>query len=111
MIRRLCAASLRKGGGLVDAQGRSRVAAKGEYPFMLLSACGVRSTGRLDLFRSKVLPARRIDAGRVAALHAGMATRAHATELSDLHMIVLGRIAHLAITDVEDIARWLGVPS
>jgi hypothetical protein len=32
------------------------------------------------------------------------------TELSDLHMIVLGRIAHRAMADVEDIARWLGVP-
>ena len=30
--------------------------------------------------------------------------------LSDLHMLVLGRIAHRAIADVEDIARWLGVP-
>jgi DNA-binding IscR family transcriptional regulator len=35
---------------------------------------------------------------------------ARAAELSDLHMIVLGRIAHAASADVEDIARWLGVP-
>src|SRR5262245_32751786 len=91
VIRRLCAASLRKGGGLGDAQGRWRVAAKGEYPFMRLSACGVRSTGRLDLCRSKVLPARRIDAGRVAAPHTRMATGSRGTELSELHMIVLGR--------------------
>ena len=39
-----------------------------------------------------------------------MATGARGTELSDLPMIVLGRIAHHAIADVEDIARWLGVP-
>jgi DNA-binding IscR family transcriptional regulator len=39
-----------------------------------------------------------------------MATSMRATEPSDLHMIVLGRIAHRAIADVEDIARWLGVP-
>jgi hypothetical protein len=30
--------------------------------------------------------------------------------LSDLHMLVLGRIAHRAIADVEDIAGWLGAP-
>ena len=29
--------------------------------------------------------------------------------MSDLHMLVLGRIAHRGIADVEDIARWLGV--
>jgi DNA-binding IscR family transcriptional regulator len=39
-----------------------------------------------------------------------MANAERAAELSDLHMIVLGRIAHLASADVEDIARWLGVP-
>src|SRR5262249_36467135 len=39
-----------------------------------------------------------------------MATGARGTELSDLHMIVLGRIAHRAIADVDDIAGWLGVP-
>ena len=39
-----------------------------------------------------------------------MATGAPGTELSDLHMIVLGRIAHRAIADVDDIAGWLGVP-
>lgn len=32
------------------------------------------------------------------------------TQLSGLHMIVLGRIAHRGMADVEDIARWLGVP-
>jgi hypothetical protein len=31
-----------------------------------------------------------------------------AAKLSDLHMIVLGRIAHLASADVDDIAGWLG---
>jgi DNA-binding MarR family transcriptional regulator len=30
--------------------------------------------------------------------------------LNDLHMIVLGTIAHFAGADVEDIADWLGVP-
>ena len=40
-----------------------------------------------------------------------MATGARGTELSDLHMMVLGRrIAYRTIADVEDIARWLGVP-
>jgi hypothetical protein len=39
-----------------------------------------------------------------------MTTGARATELSALHMIVLGRIAHHATTDVEDIAGWVGVP-
>ena len=39
-----------------------------------------------------------------------MASGARGTELSDLHMIVLGRIAHRAIADVDDIALWLGVP-
>jgi hypothetical protein len=38
-----------------------------------------------------------------------MATGSRGTELSDLHMILLGRIAHRAIADVDDIARWLGV--
>ena len=32
------------------------------------------------------------------------------TELGDLHMIVLERIAQQTMADVEDIARWLGVP-
>src|SRR5262249_21743174 len=63
-----------------------------------------------DLFRSKVLATRRIDAGRVATPHTRMATGSRGTELSDLHMIVLGRIAQRAIADVDDIARWLGVP-
>src|SRR5262249_28899777 len=74
------------------------------------SASGVRSTGCPDLFRSKVLATRRIDAGRVATPHTRMATGSRGTELSDLHMIVLGRIAQRAIADVDDIARWLGVP-
>jgi hypothetical protein len=39
-----------------------------------------------------------------------MPTGSRGTELSDLHMIVLGRIAHRAIADGEDIARWHGVP-
>ena len=30
--------------------------------------------------------------------------------LSDLHVQVLGRIAHRTIADVEEMARWLGVP-
>ena len=39
-----------------------------------------------------------------------MATDLRATELSDLHMLVLGRIAHHAAADAKDIAGWLGVP-
>jgi DNA-binding IscR family transcriptional regulator len=39
-----------------------------------------------------------------------MATDLRETELSDLHMLVLGRIAHHAAADAEDIALWLGVP-
>ena len=39
-----------------------------------------------------------------------MATGARGTQLSDLQMVVLSRIAHRAIADVDDIARWLGVP-
>jgi len=39
-----------------------------------------------------------------------MLTSMPATELSDLHMIVLGRIAHRAMADVDDIAGWLTVP-
>src|SRR5262245_47855621 len=45
-----------------------------------------------------------------AAPHARVPTSVRATELSHLHLFVLGRIAHRAIADVEDIARWLGVP-
>jgi hypothetical protein len=30
--------------------------------------------------------------------------------LSDLHMLVLGRIAHQAGADPEDIGAWLGLP-
>ena len=40
-----------------------------------------------------------------------MATNLRATELCDLHMIVLGRIAHLAAADAKDVAGWLGVPA
>src|SRR5262249_54117095 len=88
---------LRKDSGLVNAQGRWLVAAKVRIPPSCgVSACGVRSSGRLDLFRSKVLPARRIDPGRVTAPQTRMATGARGTELSGLHMIVLGRIAHRA---------------
>jgi hypothetical protein len=39
-----------------------------------------------------------------------MATGVPATELSDLHLPVLGRIAHHAAADPMDIAGWLGVP-
>jgi hypothetical protein len=39
-----------------------------------------------------------------------MATDLRETELSDLHMLILGRIAHQAAADAEDIALWLGVP-
>jgi hypothetical protein len=39
-----------------------------------------------------------------------MVTNGDPLPLSDLHMLVLGRIGHRAIADVEDIARWLGVP-
>ena len=39
-----------------------------------------------------------------------MATGACARELSELHMILLGSIAHRAIADVDDLASWLGVP-
>jgi hypothetical protein len=31
-------------------------------------------------------------------------------QLSDLHTLVLGRIAHRAQVDAEDISAWLGVP-
>jgi hypothetical protein len=30
--------------------------------------------------------------------------------LSDVHMLVLGRIAHQAGADAEDIGAWLGLP-
>jgi hypothetical protein len=39
-----------------------------------------------------------------------MATGGRATELSDLHMIVLGTIMHHAIADAEDVAGWLRRP-
>jgi DNA-binding IscR family transcriptional regulator len=35
-----------------------------------------------------------------------MVTGRRAAELSDLHMIVLGTIAHRGSADVEDIAEW-----
>jgi hypothetical protein len=31
--------------------------------------------------------------------------------LSDLHMLVLGRIAHRAGADAEDFGAWLGLPA
>jgi len=46
----------------------------------------------------------------LAMRHARMATGTSSTDWSDLHMIALGRIAHHGSADVEDIARWLGVP-
>jgi DNA-binding IscR family transcriptional regulator len=39
-----------------------------------------------------------------------VATGVRTAELSDLHMLVLGRIAHHATADGQDIADWLGVP-
>lgn len=39
-----------------------------------------------------------------------MPTRARTTELSDLHMIVLGTIMHHAIGDAADVAGWLRLP-
>jgi DNA-binding IscR family transcriptional regulator len=39
-----------------------------------------------------------------------MAKSMRVTELSDLHMVVLGRIAHRATANAEDIAAWLGLP-
>jgi hypothetical protein len=39
-----------------------------------------------------------------------MATDLRATDLSGLHMLVLGKIARHAAADADDIARWLGVP-
>jgi hypothetical protein len=39
-----------------------------------------------------------------------MANGARAAQLSDLHIIVVGRLAHCASADAEDIARWLGLP-
>jgi hypothetical protein len=77
-----------------------------------LHAEGMRCsiTDRPDVFPSKVSPPRPIDGSHTAARHAGMTNDERAAKLSDLHMIVLGRIAHLASADVDDIAGWLGVP-
>src|SRR5262249_5279009 len=65
---------------------------------------------RHDVFRSRIPQLRRIDGIPAAAPHARVPTSVRATELSHLHLFVLGRIAHRAIADVEDVARWLGVP-
>jgi hypothetical protein len=45
-----------------------------------------------------------------AAPHACPAISVRAPELSDPHMLILGRIAHHAPGDAQDIADWLGVP-
>jgi hypothetical protein len=39
-----------------------------------------------------------------------MVTNGDPLPLSDLHMLVLGRIAHRAGADAEDIGAWLGLP-
>ena len=39
-----------------------------------------------------------------------MVTNGDPPPLSDLHMLVLGRIAHRARADAEDIGAWLGLP-
>jgi hypothetical protein len=39
-----------------------------------------------------------------------MATTACQQQWSDLHMIVLGRIAYRVRADAEDIGAWLGLP-
>jgi len=39
-----------------------------------------------------------------------MANGTRVTHLGDIQMIVLRRFAHHAIADVDDIARWFGVP-
>jgi DNA-binding MarR family transcriptional regulator len=58
------------------------------------------------LFASRLLRTRlRISASRPVREEALLSAR-----LNDLHMIVLGTIAHFAGADVEDIADWLGVP-
>jgi len=38
-----------------------------------------------------------------------MVTNGDPPPLSDLHMLVLGRIAYLASEDVDDLADWLGL--
>jgi hypothetical protein len=63
-------------------------------------------TGCLKVFRSRVPPSKPIDGSRAAARRARMANIERAAELSDLHMIVLGRIARHASADVEDVALW-----
>ena len=39
-----------------------------------------------------------------------MVTSWETPPLSDLHMLVLGRIAYLASEDIDDLADWLGLP-
>ena len=46
----------------------------------------------------------------MVAPHARVPTSVRATELSDLHMLVLGRIARHATADAEELVLWLGVP-
>src|SRR5262249_13526713 len=64
---------------------------------------------QLGVFRERISPLTPIDRGPAATAHTRMADHASGTELSDLHMIVLGRIAHRGIANIEDIACWLGV--
>jgi DNA-binding MarR family transcriptional regulator len=40
-----------------------------------------------------------------------MANAESRKQLSDLHMLVFGRIAHRARADAEDIGAWLGLPA
>ena len=58
--------------------------------------CGRCRHCRRDVVRSRILRARPIDGGCEQAPHACMATDFRETKLSDLHMLVLGRIAHHA---------------
>ena len=55
-------------------------------------------------------PTTAIDRTRATGRESRMVTSGDPPPLSDLHILVLGRIAHRTIADVEDIARWLGVP-
>jgi len=48
--------------------------------------------------------------GRPAAWRHVCMANERTVEMGDLHMIVLGRIAHHASAAVDDIAGWLGVP-
>src|SRR5262249_24279981 len=63
----------------------------------------------LDPLRAGVLPARAVDGRGALAPHTRVATGVRPTEMSDLHMLILGRIAHRRLADVEEIADWLGV--